>query len=61
MAFFWDFALCSLVEVYRRFRDVRSFHRQLIVLLMNVGTCQKTAIFIFVAVKTRQLADVRTN
>jgi hypothetical protein len=28
MAVFWDFPLCSLVEVYRRFRGVCSLNRQ---------------------------------
>jgi hypothetical protein len=34
MAVFWDFAPCSLVEIYRRFRDTYCLHHQALTALM---------------------------
>jgi hypothetical protein len=46
MAVFWVAVLCSLVEVYLRFRGTCCLHHQGEVTSTHGATAQKTAIFI---------------
>jgi hypothetical protein len=44
---FWDVALCSHVEVYRRFRGAYCLHHQVIETRLHGAIAQKTLIFKF--------------
>jgi hypothetical protein len=58
MAVFWDVAPCSLVEVYRRFRDACCLHYQSeIALMMEAASTFETSVNFYQKTRRNILED----